>query len=144
MSVNVSFKPDCGESFNQWDYVLTNFGISPDNVWMRNVEHSTHRYNGKFKNLHLKADDIVLGIPLIVVQPVNGRYIQGITSLIDFVHPTDALYVFGGDRNNMDIEGDIGNRTIDEIVYIPTQTHDEMYSWIAAAIVFYDRMTKNG
>ena len=77
------------------------------------------------------------------LQPRDGRYVQGVTPLADFEHPADAIYLFGGDNANLNDEDDLGGRVPDAIVYIPT-AEANMYSWVAAACVFYDRAVKRG
>lgn len=144
MSVYISMKiQNNNDAQNQWDYVLTNFGIPPENVWMRN-DLDLLNYHGKYTQTHGTAFDLDPNIPLVVVQPLGGRYIQGNISLIDFVHPNSAIYLFGGDNDNLSSEEDLGGRNPDYLVYIPTATHDEMYSWVAASCVLYDRLVKNG
>ena len=101
-------------------------------------------YHGRYVQVHRNAADLDLTLPLIVFQPPNARYIQGVSSLVDFGHPRSAIYLFGGDNSNLNDEDDLGGRLPDDIVYVPQTGKDQMYSWVAAAVVFYDRLVKLG
>ncbi len=144
MTVCVSFSPDIKESFNQWSYVCVNFGISPENAWWRHEATGKEIFGYYAEQSHELADEICPDIPLILVQSTSGILLQGKTNLVNFVHPPDALYLFGGDASKLSIESDVGTREVDDIIYIPTADDANMYSFMAGALVFYDRMIKNG
>jgi tRNA(Leu) C34 or U34 (ribose-2'-O)-methylase TrmL len=69
--------------------------------------------------------------------------VSGVLSLYDYVHPSDAIYVFGPDHRNLTWE-EIALENPD-VVYIPVPPGSamrEMFSYTAAAIVAYDRIKK--
>jgi len=84
------------------------------------------------------------GYTLVVLSPAEGRYVQGTESLVDFVHPENAVYLFGSNHSHLTHEE--LPKVPDHIVYIPiAQTgYVELYSWVALAVVMYDRMVKGG
>lgn len=62
---------------------------------------------------------------------------EGAQSLLDFVHPQDAIYVFGPE------DGSIEQSLIDQadaVVYIPTNTCMNLAATVN--VVLYDRMAK--
>jgi len=124
---------------NQWDYVLSNFGVSTENVWYRG---SISGYNGRYQQVTDTLQQVCEEVPLVVVQPKDGLHIQGTESLVTFTHPEEALYVFGSNHAHLVPEEVLGSRLPDYCVYIPVEY--EMYSWVAAAVVLYDRQVKNG
>jgi tRNA(Leu) C34 or U34 (ribose-2'-O)-methylase TrmL len=74
----------------------------------------------------------------VLVQPQNGRNLQGEHSLIDFVHPENAVYIFGPD------DGHLQAAAYDTSVYIPqADGRTVLWSHQAAAIVLYDRLVKS-
>lgn len=79
---------------------------------------------------------------IVICQPINGLEIQGETSLLDFKHPENAIYVFGSNHVHMrsnDFEG------LDyETVYIPSDSQSDMYNFASAGIILFDRLSKNG
>lgn len=78
---------------------------------------------------------------LILLAAENGR-IAGDENLADFVHPENAMYLFGNDVAWVTLD-QIG-REPDHKVYIPTATRDDLFSWQAYAITAWDRVMKNG
>ena len=87
--------------------------------------------------------DLPQSVPLVVLAQVNGRYVQGDVSLKDFTHPTDAIYLFGNDVEWVTSEELVGH-SIDHLVYIPTDTGDDMWSWAAYVATAWDRVVKSG
>ena len=61
--------------------------------------------------------------------------------LEDFYHPDDGIYLFGPDDYPMPREM-VGTRKVDYRVRIPTFTQREMFSFVAFAVVAYDRRMK--
>ncbi len=111
-------------SENQWSYVLSHF--KPSQIYLiGDYKTSDKIYNNAIKGLPDKD--------LIILAPKNGRYIQGEIPLNEFKHPSDAVYYFGSDREHM-------NNMEGTKVYIPTDDNSEMYSWVAGAITFWDRL----
>ena len=105
-----------GAARDQWLYLALSFGLSKEDVSAELPQSGTR----------------------VVIQPADGHNVQGTVSLVDFVHPEDAVYIFGGDDGFMEpIEAD-------HYVYIPTPPTWELYASQAGAIVIWDRTIKNG
>jgi hypothetical protein len=79
------------------------------------------------------------GLPVILLQSSDGRYVQGEDSLVDFVHPDDCVYLLGGSNEQLRL-----SRPVDAIIYIPNTPTWSMFASQAAAIVLYDRFVKRG
>lgn len=122
-------------STKQWDYVLSNFELSPNHVWHRG---ELQNYTGKFQQCITNVDELP-EVPLIIIQPQEGKYITGKISLATFEHPKNAIYFFGADHEHL-TPGELGSRIPEYQVYIPVK--GEMFSWVAAAVVLYDRIIK--
>ena len=86
-------------------------------------------------------DDLPSDYSIVLLAPTNGANIQGDTSLVDFVHPANAVYWFGSDANHIDDEV-FANRAPDSKVFIPTDSVDQMYADSAWAVVAWDRRCK--
>jgi len=69
--------------------------------------------------------------------PVAVDLIEGATSLVDYIHPKSAFYIFGPE------DGTLGKDIIEwcrDVVYIPT--HRCMNLAGTVHVVLYDRMLK--
>lgn len=118
---------------NQWEFVLSHFGVSGS--WIR---HAPADFRSYHKSRKIKtADDLPKGDLVVLAHP-EGRVYRGEVSLADFEHPKKAIYFFGGDD---EINDDLGQRKPDALVFIPAVNY-EMYSFVAAAITLYDRIAK--
>lgn len=125
---------------DQWSFVFSNFGVT--DIWERHFEDD----DGKLYQPTIPVEtavDLPDDRPLVVLAPIAGRYIKGQSSIVDFEHPEDAIYLFGGSHLNLSDEEDLGGRVADHYIYIPTVTH-ELYAPMAGYIVLYDRLTKRG
>lgn len=109
----------------QWDYVVSHF--KPDSVIVLGS------YEPTGKPLRDARRDLDVPGERIILAPKAGRFISGEIPLNEFEHPEDALYIFGPDN------GHLSDLEYDHAVYIPTDTHDEMYSWVAGAITLWHR-----
>lgn len=87
--------------------------------------------------------DLPKTTPLIIINPENGRYVQGVTSLVDFTHPASAIYLFGSDEGFLS-PNNLKGHSIKDKVYIPAETDDQMFSYMAFAVVMWDRKMKRG
>lgn len=125
---------------DQWSWVFSNFGIS--DIWEmgKNSEKDGNIYQKTFSID--TAAELPKEIPLIILAPPAGQFIQGTVSLADFTHPENAIYIFGGSRAVL-TEEDLGGRKPQTVVYIPTVKH-EMYSHTAAYVTLWDRYVKRG
>ena len=133
-----------GEDWNelQWQFVLVHFGVSE--FWSRGVPEGyvSPRPSDKPPTRIATAAELP-ATPLVVVSSPNGKYVQGTQDLKTFKHPPNAIYLFGGDKEHLSDANDLGGREPDHIVFIPTGPR-VMHSFLAAGIVLYDRMVKNG
>jgi len=133
---------ESGKVMQYWDQLLTNFGIPAESVWIRNLPSNiTNLYSGKYDQLYDVTK--IKNKQMVVLAPPNGLYIQGVESLVDFIHPENALYFFGSDHVYLE-EEEYGGLIPNNYVYIPQHDRHDMYSFCAASCVFYDRLVKNG
>lgn len=126
-----------GKSENQWAYVLLHF--QPRNVYVFSGGLWATPFNGAIEVA--TAEDIPG--TLVLMAPPNGKNYQGSTTLADFTHPADCCYVFGYDQKDLSA-AEMGARELAYSVYIPTDTTDQMFSWVAAAVTLHDRRAKDG
>lgn len=124
---------------DQWSWLFSNFGVT--NIWQRGADADSQIYQPT-TDIQL-ADELPVNVPLIVIAPPDGQYVRGDESLLTFIHPVDAIYLFGASHYNVSVEEDLGARVPDATVYIPTVKH-EMFSHTAAYVVLYDRFVKRG
>lgn len=133
--------PRNGNYQMQWDYILSSFPC--DELIVIGDEADAPNTNAFAKLNATYVDDLSAVIDtLILLAPDNGKVFQGGEDLTTFQHPTDAMYFFGGDVDWVD-EAQIG-REPDHKVFIPTATHDNLWSWQAYAITAWDRRMKSG
>lgn len=130
---------------NQWSYVLTSW--PPADVYLHAAISNPFELKGN-RLKHLRdavcvktLSELPSDQEIVLLASKQGLYVSGKTSLVDFDHPENCIYVFGNDDDLMTAEF-FGDRTPDHIVYIPT--NEELSSHTAGAIVLYDRATKNG
>ena len=126
---------------DQWSWIFSNYGIT--DIWERGWNGST---DAAIYQTTIKIDtaaELPVGRPVVVLAPIDGRYIKGTKSIEDWIHPEDAIYLFGGSQANLNDEDDLGGITPHSVLYIPT-VELEMYSHSAAYITLYDRKVKRG
>lgn len=130
----------------QWMYLLTGFQV--EQRWEIAVDGQGDQASLDHKITTIRtADELPTDLPLVLIQPRAGDFLQGTESLADFIHPTDAIYLFGSDGQALS-EVQLGARVPDSSLYIPLpinaeRPHDEeLYSVQAAAIALYDRIAK--
>ena len=126
---------------DQWSWVFSNFGVTE--IWERDCGGDSDAEIYQDVTPCDTAADLPLDRPIVVLAPADGKYVQGNESLDDFVHPEDAIYLFGGTQANLSDEDDLGGRVPDHLVYIPT-VKLEMYGHAAGYIVLRDRYVKRG
>lgn len=79
---------------------------------------------------------------VVVCAPRNGEHVQGDRALPGFIHPENALYVFGADDQHFAPELLAGRSA--SYVYVPTAGDLQLHSYEAAMLVLYDRQVKGG
>lgn len=123
---------------NQWSYLLSNF--KPRSLFViGEVNPTIIPFKGYIK---INSAEEIPGT-LVLAAPINGENYQGNVPLPTFHHPDECCYMFGSDNHHLD-EPQMGARIPDYSVYVPTDTIDNMYSYIAGAVILYDRKVKNG
>lgn len=131
-SVCITYLKDVDDCCLHWDHILRSYPI--DKVFvLGNEPWGTHPTRNATHIITL--DEIPKEHRIVCLAPQTGRTIKGEVSLYDYTHKDNSVYVFGPDimRINEDM---IGSASFDR-VYIPCEK-DEFYSWVAAAITFYD------
>ncbi len=126
---------------DQWSWVFSNFGVTE--IWERG--HDPSKDGDIYQDVIeiTTAAELPADRPLVVLAPPAGRYIQGDVSLKDFVHPEDAIYLFGATQANLSDEDDLGGRAPETVVYIPSVEH-EVFGYAAAYMTLWDRYAKRG
>lgn len=125
---------------DQWSFVFSNFGVTE--IWERSGGSGDLEIYQPTVDIDT-AIDLPAKRPMVVLAHQEGKYIQGVDSLVDFAHPEDAIYLFGGSRANLSDEEDLGGRAPDHLLYIPSVRY-EMYGHAAGYITLYDRLVKRG
>lgn len=122
----------------QWSYLLSHF--QPESLYViGELDPRVKPFTG-YTSVQTAED-----VPghLVLLAPSHGRYVQGAAPITDFAHPDTCTYMFGADNATMSSDF-LGGRRPDDVVYIPTDTKDDMYSFMAGAITLYDRAVKRG
>lgn len=104
------------------------------------LKHNTDTHNVALNSLISKVESMTqardqympTGTKIVCVELVEGA-----TPLPDFVHPEDALYVFGPEDGNL--KQSVVNQA-DEVVYIPTVGCMNLAATVN--VLLYDRLTK--
>jgi hypothetical protein len=141
MAAGVCFKSEQrGWMQDQWSWVFSNFGIT--DIWERDRLASRDAAIYQESVAVDTAADLPLDRPLVIITPISARHLPGNLSLLDYKHPDDAIYFFGG---SFDVLGDddLGARKPDALVYIPTVNH-ELFSHTSAYVTLWDRYVKRG
>lgn len=137
--IHVCFSSDKnGTNRDFWEYLITGFNLKAyDRAPPEPVVELPHT------TIINSIDDLPTDIPLIVVQCQHGKQIQGEHCIYDYVHPENAIYYFGSDKEYMNPE-DFGDREYDSI-YIPQEPGEpnELWSHQVGAMVIYDILRKN-
>jgi len=137
--------PSNEHDINHWSFVLAHF--KPDQVFLLGglERPEFKKYLGIRDAEEVETADSLPDLPLVVFAPPSGRVHKGEVALRDFDHSKfeDVIYLFGPDHKILD-ESFMGTRVPDFTVYIDTDSNDEMYSHVAAAIALYDRKKNLG
>lgn len=130
-SVCITYLKDVDDCCRNWNLIINGFSFDKIYVmgsapWeatvLRDAEHI------------ISLDDLPKDKKVVVMAPKNGKAPQGEISLYDYQHEDDTIYVFGPDIGNL-TQDMLGDRDI-TTVYIPVNR--VFYSWVAAAMTFYD------
>lgn len=120
-----------GREESEWDYAISN--LSPDGVtYCLGSYQPTHNPFRDAPRIDSLAE-LPTGIPKVVIAPFTSRNHAPSVSLVDFVHPEDAIYIFG--PNNEHLEA----AEVDHVVVIPTDTKDEMFNYMSYLVTMWDR-----
>lgn len=131
---------------DQWDYVLNNFQV--DELYVKIKEPFTDDneppISKAFKNAkyilsysELPKEDVVL------ISPANAYQLNGETNLETFTHSDNCIYLFGADEGRLTNE-DVSELNIVDKVYVETSNDLHMFSFVAGAVVLYDKKLKYG
>lgn len=144
MNISICFEYDPrGWNRDLWLYLITGFGVQgyervpPDD--------ETYGSGNNYDIIRIAGIEDLPDKPLVFIQPIKGRFINGELNLINYSHPKDAIYYFGSDRAQVD-ESNFGDRKYDS-VYIPQKdetVQHELFSHQAGAILIYDVKAKGG
>jgi len=115
---------------DQWSYVCNGFGIE---LFVVGAHAKRKGITDIFGVDHFHSGD-----ELVVVQPAEGRLVQGATPLPEFKHPLNPVYVFGG--SNYALKPSDGG-DYQHSVYSEGY---ELHAPLAGSIVIYDRLVKRG
>ncbi len=130
------------DALNQWSYVLSHW--RPNYVFLlTSSENPAYMHKHVRDATHIVTADALPDLPMVLLAPQDGRFYQGDQNLATFTHPKECVYMFGPDHHHLS-EDEMGNRVPDHLVYIETDSNDEMYASIAAAVTLFDRKVKNG
>lgn len=130
--------PKDGNAQMQWDFVLSNFAVDTLYVIGDEADAPVSNVFSGMNATYIASAEGLPAVTLIVLAADNGKYVQGTTSLVGFSHPEDVIYLFGGDSAFLS-EDELGSRVPDDVVFIPTDSKDDMWSWSAFAVVMWDR-----
>lgn len=124
---------------DQWSYLFSNFGVS--DLWEvgddGNSNWDIYQPTTKITTAAELPDDR----PLVVLAPQAGTYIQGDEDLKTFVHPENAIYMFGPSHVHLN-EDDMGGRVADHYVYIAL-VESECFAHAAAYMTLWDQQAKS-
>lgn len=130
---------DTGRWEDQWSYVLSHW--SARNIYILGEVNTAVK---PFREaIFIDSCEELPNIPIVALQADNARFVPGTVPLPNFTHPDECVYLFGNDHTHL-CDDQLGTRVPEHVVFIPSDTHDEMYSWIAGAIAFYDRAVRHG
>ena len=150
MTVGLLFSWDSGwfnptTEVTLWHDLAVSFGVdllvmTPD-LKIYNYQDLTFE---KFDSIVTALDTLEGRATFVFLEPLDIIEANQLTgeSLVDFVHPENALYIFGpSGRSNI---GFYNSERGDKLVYIPTVVSKQIWALHAASIVLYDRAKKKG
>ena len=138
--IDICFEYDPrGWNRDLWLYLVTGFEVQGYERGRDKDMKGNH-----FGTIAIDSIDELPDKPIVILSPRYASNFEAKHSLLDFKHPKDAIYYFGADKGNIELE-EFGDRDI-TIVYIPQPTkekHNELWSHQAGAILIYDIILKN-
>ncbi len=118
-----------------WSYVAGWYGV--EKIWEIGQPPDVERLT-RFLPEPITSIDELPDSNLVVLQPKDGRYVQGLVNIDDFDHPKDAIYCFGYDHGNFEpIEREAA------YVYVPTKKF-EMFAAFTATVALESRSLQWG
>lgn len=125
-----------------WDYLLSNF--KPDVIYVWGDE------NIKLPNTNVLGKSLIVrswaklpqDIPFVFLSPSHAHRMPGVIPLIEFEHPTNAIYIVGTNNLFADETNFESGKLPEHKVFIPTDTKDDMFNWTAMTVALYDRRIK--
>lgn len=131
---HVAIWPENAKDENELDYALSNH--QPDSISVMGGYPCTNNVLREAPKATSFAD-----LPdgeLVLLAPQSSRNFTPTAALPDFIHPEDGVYVFGPNNQHLTDE-DVGGREPDHVVYIPTDTKDEMFAHVAFIVTAWHR-----
>ena len=127
----LAFHYDGACDFNQWAHLVEAYCVDQAYVLGLPQDHVAPKWNSI-----LSLEECPTDVPRILLSPQQARYQPGEMELSAFVHPDDALYIFGSNNiSNPAIECDTS-------VYIPVpHIQTPLYAAQAAVLLLNDRWT---
>ena len=123
-----------------WWLALENF--KPDASFVYSIEDREYLTCGSLKDITvIENTEDLPDEKLILMAPTTAIKKKPTISLLDFVHPENAIYMFGPDNHYIP-EEKFKRREPDQIVYIPVDTESDLFSYVAYALTIWHR--RNG
>ena len=125
----------------QWEYVLSHFQV--DGAYVHGVDGRPAMVGTVLSKAVpiASTSELPADASLVLLSPTNALNVAGDQSLVDFAHPADAIYYVGSDSRHLQAEAFDGREPVHK-VYVPTDSADQMYSFVALAVALYDRRIK--
>ena len=131
---HVAIWPENSKDENEFDYVLSNH--QPDSIYVMGGFQCTNNILRDAPTADTFAD-LPVG-DVVLLAPQSSRFFSPIISLLEFQHPSEAVYIFGPNNQHID-DSVFGGRNPDHVVFIPTDTDDEMFAHVAYIITAWHR-----
>lgn len=129
-----------GHELYQWEFVLGHWPV--DAVLAYGGDRPSDWPGKGPLSKALFVDELVpRDKPVVVFSPTGSSNFPPTLKLQDFIHPRDAVYVFGSNHRSLE-------RSVvpdpDAIVEVECARHRDMWSFMAAAVVLRDRLVRHG
>ena len=134
MTAGIAIKVDNDEDRDGWTQVLAAFEITE----VYELPGLGVPMSSSIMVEHLGQVENFRRAPVVVIQPVNGDFFKGDQSLLEFNHPDEAIYAFGGTITRLTL-GDLHGLTHKSTVFIPI---GDLFPSQAGALVLWDRFIK--